>query len=76
MQDNASYRIKNTLSYKLGLALINFNKKINNNSILGGGIEYLKLIKELYILKRTHQKQKILYKQITQIFPELTYTPL
>ncbi|WP_262867800.1 hypothetical protein [Campylobacter novaezeelandiae] len=38
MQDNASYRIKNTLSYKLGLALINFNKKINNNSILGGGL--------------------------------------
>lgn len=42
----------------------------------GGGIEYLKLIKELYILKRTHQKQKILYKQITQIFPELAYIPL
>lgn len=38
MQDNASYRIKNTLSYKLGLALINFDKKIKNNtSIMGGG---------------------------------------
>ncbi|EAI3822667.1 DUF2972 domain-containing protein [Campylobacter coli] len=62
--NSAIDRIKNQLSYKLGRCIIQ-HKKID-----------LTLIYNLYKIKRQHKLQQKYYKNITNIFPELTYPKL
>ncbi|NDJ28189.1 hypothetical protein GW575_09600, partial [Campylobacter sp. MIT 19-121] len=71
----AKERIKNTLSYKIGLELINTDKTLKEKNTLvkftlGGGA-YLSLLYKLYHIKQQHYKELKLYKQISKIFPEL-----
>ncbi|EDP2965904.1 sugar transferase [Campylobacter jejuni] len=38
MHNSAVERVKNQLAYKLGQALIEFDKTIENRSLMGGGM--------------------------------------
>nr|MCR6519508.1 capsular biosynthesis protein [Campylobacter lari] len=63
--NSAIDRIKNSLSYKLGLAIIECKKQH------GGG--YITLPYKLYKIKQQHFKEQKLYKQTIKIFPQLAY---
>ncbi|AJC90230.1 capsular polysaccharide biosynthesis protein, putative glycosyltransferase (DUF2972 domain) [Campylobacter subantarcticus LMG 24377] len=63
--NSAIDRIKNSLSYRLGLAIIECKKQH------GGG--YITLPYKLYKIKQQHFKEQKLYKQTIKIFPQLAY---
>ncbi|WP_412175541.1 DUF2972 domain-containing protein [Campylobacter sp. IFREMER_LSEM_CL1085] len=63
--NSAIDRIKNSLSYKLGFAIIEHKKQH------GGG--YITLPYKLYKIKQQHKKDQKLYKQTIKIFPYLAY---
>ncbi|WP_157978183.1 hypothetical protein [Helicobacter burdigaliensis] len=65
--NSATQRIKNQLSYKLGVALIN-----NSKSLLG----YIRMPYVLSYIKETHQKEQELYKQSITQNPNLKLPPL
>ncbi|MCV3549395.1 DUF2972 domain-containing protein [Campylobacter sp. CNRCH_2013_0671h] len=63
--NSAIDRIKNSLSYKLGFAILEHKKQH------GGG--YITLSYKLYKINQQHKKEQKLYKQTIKIFPQLTY---
>ena len=63
----AVLRIKDCLSYRLGQALIDYDKN-------GGGL--CLLIKKLYHIKKTHQRTQRLYKDFISLYPHLKYPAL
>ncbi|TXE83742.1 capsular biosynthesis protein, partial [Campylobacter peloridis] len=63
--NSAIDRIKNSLSYKLGLAIIECKKQH------GGG--YITLPYKLYKINQQHKKEQKSYKQTIKIFPQLVY---
>ncbi|MBZ7929216.1 sugar transferase, partial [Campylobacter sp. RM10542] len=65
--NSAVERIKNHLAYKLGQAMIEYNKN-------GGG--YLSLFKKLYNIKKQHKKEKQIYQETIKVFPTLKYPEL
>ncbi|WP_417904134.1 hypothetical protein ACD575_01065 [Campylobacter sp. LH-2024] len=65
--NSAIERIKNHLAYKLGQAMIEYNKN-------GGG--YLALFKKLYNIKKQHKKEKQIYQETIKVFPTLKYPEL
>ncbi|MBZ7940537.1 DUF2972 domain-containing protein [Campylobacter molothri] len=65
--NSAVERIKNHLAYKLGQAMIEYNKN-------GGG--YLTLFKKLYNIKKQHKKEKQIYQETIKVFPTLKYPEL
>ncbi|MBT0860156.1 capsular biosynthesis protein, partial [Campylobacter coli] len=65
---SATERIKNSLSYKLGFAILEHKKWYKRG--------YLILIYKLYKIKKQYFKDQKLYKQIIKIFPQLTYSKL
>ncbi|MBZ7965048.1 sugar transferase, partial [Campylobacter sp. 2457A] len=65
--NSAIERIKNHLAYKLGQAMIEYNKN-------GGG--YLALFKKLYNIKKQHKKEKLIYQETIKVFPTLKYPEL
>lgn len=65
--NSAIERIKNHLAYKLGQAMIEYNKN-------GGG--YCHLFKKLYKIKKQHKKEQKIYQQTIQVFPQLKYPNL
>ncbi|EAK2629531.1 DUF2972 domain-containing protein [Campylobacter coli] len=64
--ENAEHRIKNSLAYKLGFAIIDHKKQ-------HGKMRYISLIYKLYKIKQQHLKEQKLYKQAIKIFPQLAY---
>ncbi|EGK8212366.1 DUF2972 domain-containing protein, partial [Campylobacter coli] len=65
---SAIERIKNSLSYKLGSAILEHKKQY--------GRGFLILIYKLYKIKKQHFRDQKLYKQVTKIFPQLAYPKL
>ena len=65
--NSAVDRVKNSLSYKLGEAMIAYDKR-------GGGL--YSLLTKLYSLKKEHRKKTKIYKDIIQVFPSLKYPAL
>ncbi|EPU1614476.1 DUF2972 domain-containing protein [Campylobacter coli] len=65
---SATERIKNSLSYKLGSAILEYKKQYRRG--------FLILIYKLYKIKKQHFKDQKLYKQIIKIFPQLAYPKL
>ncbi|EEW9940540.1 DUF2972 domain-containing protein [Campylobacter jejuni] len=65
---SATERIKNSLSYKLGFAILEHKKQYRRG--------FLILIYKLYKIKKQHFKDQKLYKQIIKIFPQLAYPKL
>ncbi|QWU79709.1 DUF2972 domain-containing protein [Campylobacter novaezeelandiae] len=65
--NSAIERVKNHLAYKLGQAMIEYNKN-------GGG--YCHLFKKLYEIKKQHKKEQKIYQQTIQVFPQLKYPNL
>ncbi|HED4871511.1 hypothetical protein C3I07_02605 [Campylobacter jejuni] len=65
--NSATERIKNHLAYKLGQAMIEYNKN-------GGG--YLALFKKFYNIKKQHKKEKLIYQETNKVFPTLKYPEL
>ncbi|ARJ55813.1 DUF2972 domain-containing protein [Campylobacter cuniculorum] len=63
----AVLRIKDCLSYRLGQALIDYDKN-------GGGL--CLLIKKLYHISKTHQRTQRLYKDFISLYPHLKYPAL
>ncbi|EAK0446866.1 capsular biosynthesis protein, partial [Campylobacter lari] len=63
--NSATERIKNSLSYKLGSAILEHKKQYRRG--------FLILIYKLYKIKKQHKKEQKLYKQTIKIFPQLTY---
>ncbi|EAJ1255158.1 DUF2972 domain-containing protein, partial [Campylobacter lari] len=63
--NSAIDRIKNSLSYKLGFAILEHKKQH------GGG--YITIPYKLYKIKQQHKKEQKLYKQTIKIFPHLAY---
>ncbi|XAK34611.1 hypothetical protein AAID95_01750 [Campylobacter coli] len=58
-------RVKNSLSYKLGFAILEHVKQ--------KGIGYITLPYELYKIKQQYFKERELYKQVIKMFPQLAY---
>ncbi|MBZ7969409.1 hypothetical protein H2254_07520, partial [Campylobacter sp. RM9759] len=67
--NSASERIKNHLAYKLGEAMIEFEKSDSD-----GG--YLTLFKKLYNIKKQHQKEELIYQETIKVFPNFKYPDL
>ncbi|WP_417903850.1 DUF2972 domain-containing protein [Campylobacter sp. LH-2024] len=65
--NSAVERIKNHLAYKLGQAMIEYNKN---------GWGYLSLFKKLYNIKKQHKKEKQIYQETIKVFPTLKYPEL
>ncbi|EOJ0942911.1 capsular biosynthesis protein, partial [Campylobacter jejuni] len=66
--NSAIDRIKNSLSYKIGFAILEHKKQYR-----GMGRGYIILLYKLYKIKQQHFKEQKLYKQTIKIFPHLTY---
>ncbi|EGK7495564.1 DUF2972 domain-containing protein [Campylobacter jejuni] len=64
--NSAIDRIKNSLSYKLGLAIIEHKKQYKEWG-------YIVLLYKLYKIKQQYKKEQKLYKQTIKIFPHLAY---
>ncbi|MBZ7964625.1 sugar transferase, partial [Campylobacter sp. 2457A] len=64
---SATERIKNHLAYKLGQAMIEYNKN-------GGGC--LSLFKKLYSIIKQYKKEKLIYQETVKVFPSLKYPNL
>lgn len=60
-------RIKNQLAYKFGFAILECKKKRKG---------YIKLLYQLYTIKKEHSLQIKIYKQTVKVFPQLTYPKL
>ncbi|HDZ4292193.1 hypothetical protein A0M39_06190 [Campylobacter jejuni] len=65
--NSATERIKNHLAYKLGQAMIEYNKN---------GRGYLALFKKFYNIKKQHKKEKLIYQETNKVFPTLKYPEL
>lgn len=66
---SAVERIKNSLSYKLGSAILEYKKQYKRDF-------FLTLIYNLYKIKKQHVRDQKLYKQVTKIFPQFKYPKL